>query len=108
MRSQDWVWFVCDVLNASCFVVRGCAVSMRYIDVCNCHVFGVVNVYLDHLKFCVGCINGRRFVCCSECNIVSDEWNESTPALCGLSVLTEVKLCTSGMFLFGGELGFQL
>ena len=35
--------------------------------------FSVVNVYLDHLKFCVVCINGRRYVCCSECNVVSDE-----------------------------------
>ena len=64
------MWYVCDVLYAvlyvrvSCFVVRGCAVSRRYIDVCNCDVLSVANVYLDHLKFC-----GRRYVCCSECNI---------------------------------------
>ena len=31
----------------------GCAVSRRYINVCNSDVFSVVNVYLDHLKFCV-------------------------------------------------------
>ena len=73
---------MCDVLYAvfyvhvSCFVVRGCAVSRRYINVCNCDMFGelglqrprvpvtymeqthqtnmfsVVNVYLDHLKLC--------------------------------------------------------
>ena len=24
------------------------------------------------LKFCFVCINGRRYVCCSECNIVSN------------------------------------
>ena len=36
------MWYVCDVLyavlyaRASCFVVRGCAVSRRYINVCNC------------------------------------------------------------------------
>ena len=46
------MWYVCDVLNAvlfvhvSCFVVHGCAVSRRYIDVCNCDVFSVVNVSL--------------------------------------------------------------
>ena len=51
-------------------------VSRRYIDVCNCDVFSVVNVYLDHLKFCVVCINGRRYDCCSECNVVSDECDE--------------------------------
>ena len=57
---------VCDVLYAVlyfcviCFVVCGCAVSRRYIDVCNCDVFSVVNVYHGHLKLCVVCING----CC--------------------------------------------
>ena len=40
---------------------------------CNCYMFSVVNVYLDHLKFCVVCINGRIYVCCSECNVVSDK-----------------------------------
>ena len=25
-------------------------------------MFSVVNGYLDHLKFCVVCINGRRFI----------------------------------------------
>ena len=64
------MWYVCDVLyvRVSCFVVRGCGVSTRYIDVCYCDMFSVVNVYLDHLKFCVVCINSRRYVCCSECD----------------------------------------
>ena len=70
---------MCDVLYAvlyvrvNCFVVRGCAVSRRYINVCNCDMFSVVNVYLDHLKFYLVCINGRRYVCCSECYVVSNE-----------------------------------
>ena len=57
------MWYVRDVLYAvfyvhvSCFVVRGCGVSRRYIDVCYCDMFSVVNVYLDHLKFCVVGIN---------------------------------------------------
>ena len=53
------MWYVCDVLYVwvCCSVVRGCAVSRRYIDVCYCDMFSVVNVYLDHLKFCVVCIN---------------------------------------------------
>ena len=79
------MWYVCDVLYAvlyvrvSCFVVRGCGcVSKGYIDVCYCDMFSVVNVYLDHLKFCVVCINSRRYVCCSECDVVS---NESTSCL---------------------------
>ena len=45
--------------------MRGCAVSRGYIDVFNCDVFSVVNVYYDHLKFCDVCINGRRYVGCS-------------------------------------------
>ena len=57
ISGEDYVWYVCDVLYAvvyvrvSCFVVRGCAVSRRYINVCNCDMFSVVNVDLDHLKF---------------------------------------------------------
>ena len=53
------MWYVCDVLYAvlyarvSCFVVRGCAVSRMYIIVCDCDMFSVFNVYLDHLKLCV-------------------------------------------------------
>ena len=81
------MWYVRDVLYAvwyvrvSCFVVRGCGVSMRYIDVCYCDMFSVVNVYLDHLKFCAVCINSRRYVCCSECDVVSNECNEPTSCL---------------------------
>ena len=81
------MWYVCDVLYAvlyvrvSCFVVRGCAVSRRYINVCNCDLFSVVNMYLDYLKRCVVCIDGRMYVCCSECNDVSNEFNESTSCL---------------------------
>ena len=46
------MWYVRDVLYAvlyvrvSCFVVPGCGVSRRYIDVCHCYMFSVVNVYL--------------------------------------------------------------
>ena len=57
------------------------AVSRRYLDVCTCGVFSVVDLYLDHLKFCVVCINGRRYVCCSECNVVSNECDEYSESL---------------------------
>ena len=72
------MWYVCDVLyvvwyvRVSCFVMRGCAVSRRYINVCNRDMFSVVNVYLDHLKFCVVCIDGRMYDCCSERDVVSN------------------------------------
>ena len=65
------MWCICDVLYAvlyvrfNCFVVRGCAVSRKYIHACNSYVFSVVNVYFGHLKICVVCIHGRRHVCCS-------------------------------------------
>ena len=52
-------------VRVNCFVVRGYAVSRRYINVCNSDAFSVVYMYIDHLKFCVVCINGRRYVCCS-------------------------------------------
>ena len=75
------MWYVCDVLYAvlyvrvNCFVVLGCSVSKRYIDVCNWDLFSVVNVYIDHMKVCAVCINGRRYVCCSEYTIVSNPCN---------------------------------
>ena len=70
------MWYVRDVpyavlhVRVSCFVVRGCGVSRRYIHVCYCDMFSGVNVYLDHLKFCVVCINSRRYVCFLNCDDV--------------------------------------
>ena len=87
------MWYVRDVLYAvlyvrvSCFVVRGCGVSRRYIDVCYCDMFSVVNVYLDHLKFYVVCINSRRYVC-FVVNVMLSLMSVMSPppALCNLSV----------------------
>ena len=98
-----FVLYVVLYVHVSCFVVRGCAVSRRYIDVCNCDVFSVVNVNLDNLKFCVGCIYGRRYVCCIECNVVSDGCDEPTSCLVqpvGGEVMYFWSVC------FRGELGF--
>ena len=33
----------------------------------------VICLVLLMCTFCVVCINGRRYVCCNECNVVSDE-----------------------------------
>ena len=91
------MWYVDDVLyvmgyaRINCFVVRGCALSRRYIDVCKCVVLSSVNEYLDQLKFCVVCINGRRCVCCGECNGVSNECDEPTPTVYSISVRTVAK-----------------
>ena len=102
---------MCDVLYAvlyvrvSCFVVRVCSVSRRYINVFNDDLFSVVNVYLYHLKFCVVCINGRRYVCCSECNVVSDECNEPTSCLVQLIDTHGGEVMYFGCVCFRGELG---
>ena len=78
------MWYVPDVLYAvlyvrvRCFFSAWMCCSRRYINVCNCNMFSVVYVYLDHLKLCVVYIDGRRYVCCSKCNVVSNECNEPT------------------------------
>ena len=46
-----------------------------------CCLEEVYKCYLDHLKFCVVCIDGRGYVCCSECNVVSNECHEPTSCL---------------------------
>ena len=95
------MWYVRDVLYAvlyvrvSCFVVRGYGVSRRYLDVCYCDMFSVVNVYLDHLKFC-----------CSECDVVSNECNE--PTSCRVQPVGAhcCEVMYFGCFGFRDELGF--
>ena len=106
------MWSVCDVLYAvfyvrvSCFAARGCVVSWRYIIFFNCDMFSVVNVYIDHLKFCVVCINGRRYVCCSECNVVYNECNESSSCLVQPIGTHGGEVMYVGCVFFRGELGF--
>ena len=111
------MWYVCDVLYAvlyvrvSCFAVRGCAVSRRYIDVCNCYMVSVVNVYLDHLKFCVVCINSQRYVCCvnvmlCECNVVFNECYELIFCIVQPIGVYGGEVMYIGSFCFRGEFGF--
>ena len=89
-----------------CFVVCGCAVSRRYIDVCYCDMFSVVNVHLDHLKFCVVCVYGRTYVCCGECYIVSNECDEPTSRRVQPIVAHCGEVMYFGYFDFKGELDF--
>ena len=70
---------------------------------CYCDMFSVVNVYLDHLKFCVVCINSRRYICYSECDVVSNEGNE--PTSCLVQPIG-AHCCEVMCFGFRGELGF--
>ena len=58
-------------------------------------MFSVVNVYRDHLKFCLVCINSQRYVCCSECSVVSNAYNELTSCL----VQPISNLSSSSLFL---------
>ena len=69
-------------------------------------MFSGVNVYLDHLKFCVVCINGRRYVCCSECDVVSNECNEPTSCLVQPIGAHCCEVMYFGCFGFRSELGF--
>ena len=65
---------------------------------CYCDMFNVVNVYLDHLKFCVVCINGRRYVVVNFMLCLMSVMSPP-PALCILSLRTVVNLCTLGVWL---------
>ena len=91
-----------------CPVVCGCAVSRRYIDVCYCDMFSVVNVYLevDHLKFCVVCINSQRYVCCGEWYAVSNECDEPTFCIVQPVIAHCCEVMYFGCFDSRGELGF--
>ena len=69
-------------------------------------MFSVVCVHLDHLNFCVVCIDGRRYVCCSECNVVSNECNEPTPCLVQPIGSHGCEVMYFGCFCFRGEIIF--
>ena len=69
-------------------------------------MFSVVNVYLDHLKLCVVCVNSRRYVCCGECYVVSNECDEPTSCLVQPIVAHCYEVMYFGCFDFRGELGF--
>ena len=85
----------CCMSRVSWFVMRGCAVSRRYINVCNCDMFSVVNVYLNHL-LCVLMVKGMSVVLNVMLSLMSVM--SPSPVLCNLSVRTVVKLCTLGVF----------
>ena len=90
----------------NCFLVRGCAFSRRYINVRHGDVFSVLNIYHDHLKFCIVCINGRRFVCCSEFYVFSNECDEPTSCLVLPIGAHGGEVMYFGSFCFRGKLGF--
>ena len=52
------------------------------------------------------CINSRRYVCCSECDVVSNECNEPTSCLVQPIGAHCCEVMYFGCFGFRGELGF--
>ena len=65
-------------------------------------MFSVVNVYLDHLKFCVVCINSLEGMYVVV-NVMLSLMSVMSPphALCNLLVHTAVKLCILGVLVLG-------
>ena len=63
-------------------------------------------MYLDNLKLCVVCINGRRYVCCNECNVISNGFNEPTSCLVQPIDMHGGEVMYFGCVCFRGELGF--
>ena len=68
-------------------------------------MYSVINVYIDHLKYCVVCIKGRRYVCCSECYVVSNECDEPTSCIVQPIVAHCCEVMYFGCLVFRGELG---
>ena len=68
-------------------------------------MLGVVNMYIDHLKFCDVCINDRGYVCCGECYVVSNECDETTSCLMQPIDAHCCAVMYFGCFYFRGELG---
>ena len=77
--------------------------SRRYINCYHSDVFSVVNMYLDHLKFCVVLMVEDMSVVV---NVMLSLMSVMSPppALCNLSMRTVVKVCTLGFIYFGGSL----
>ena len=82
--------------------MRGCAVTRRYINVCNCDMFSVLNVCLDNLKLCVLMVECMSVVVNVMLSLMS--LMSPPPALCNLSARTVVKLCILGVFALGVSL----
>ena len=63
-------------------------------------------VYLDHLKFCVVCVYGRKYACCGECYVVSNACGQPTSCIVQPIVGHCCEVMYFGCFDFRGELGF--
>ena len=79
-----YIWDVALYVCVSCFVVRGCAVSRRYINVCNCDMLSMCILTICSSVLCVLMV---------ECMSVVVNVMSPPPALCNLSAHTLLKLC---------------
>ena len=84
------MWCVCGVLYVVLYVRVTCFLVVDVLSREGIYmfaiVFSVVSMYLDHLKFCVVCINGLYVVVYAMLSLMS--------VMSKLSVRTVVKLCT--------------
>ena len=64
---------------------------------CNCGMFSVVNVYLNHLKFCVGCIMVEGMSVLVNVIVSLLSVMSPPPALCNLSAFTARYMCLGGV-----------
>ena len=108
-QREDLVWYVCDVL----YVPVNCFVAVDVLSRGGIYMFSIVVCLVLLIctlinknrmnQFCVVCINGRRYVCCSECYVVLTSVMSPLPVLCDISVRTVVD-CTVGDFALGVSL----
>ena len=68
------------------------------IDVCNCDMFSVVNVYPDHLKLCVLMAEGMSVVVNLMLSLMSVMSPPPPHVLCNLYVCRVMKLYTFGFY----------
>ena len=97
VRTECGMFMMCCIqccMSANCIVVCGCAVSRRYIHVCNRDVFSVVNMYLDHFRVMLLALMVEGMFVFVNVMLSLMSVMGPSPALCNLSVRTVVKLCT--------------
>ena len=63
-------------------------------------------VFMCTLTFCVVCIDSPKYVCCSECNVVSNKCNKSTSCLVQPIGSHCCEVMYFSCFGFSSELGF--
>ena len=83
-----------------------CCIDRRGIYIFAIVMCFVFNMYIGHLMLCVVCFNGRRYVCCSECYVVFNEYDESTHLFVRPIGARGGKVMYFGSFRFRGNLSF--